>query len=216
MKRIIILTLVALTLFHAMPALASITFSAADSLLIKSTLAEIEIEERIGKVMRQDRLKENRQNFVRKILLNVGKAVGIVVILLVGRWIIGLIGRKVGDEKTYDNVSDAESLTMIFVGTSSQEEAAGIARSLVEERLAACANILDGTSIRSPGRETVAHTLMVVKTARRKIKSTVKRIKELHQNPTPEIIPYPIGHGLKSYIAWVRESTNSNQWWHRV
>jgi uncharacterized protein involved in tolerance to divalent cations len=85
----------------------------------------------------------------------------------------------------------------------------------VEERLAACTNIIDGTCLRSPAGEPVPEALMVIKTARRKLKLLVTRVRELHMNPTPEIIPYPIDQGLKSYVHWILESTDSKPWWVR-
>jgi periplasmic divalent cation tolerance protein len=193
----------------------SSAISSTDSLAIESAIAEIETEAKEERTLTQEVKKEKNRQLVRKILLNVGKAVGIVLILLIGRWIIILIGRKVGDEKTYDNVVEGDSVAVLFVGASSQETAAGIARSLVEERLAACANILNGTSLRSPAGEAVPDTLMVIKTARRRLKTVVRRIRDLHMNPTPEIIPYPIDYGLKPYLTWVLESTDSKPWWHR-
>jgi uncharacterized protein involved in tolerance to divalent cations len=57
---------------------------------------------------------------------------------------------------------------------------------------------------------------MVVKTARRKLKPATRRVRELHQSPVPEIIPYPIEQGLRSYLNWVLESTDSKPWWRRT
>ena len=108
----------------------SSALSSADSLAIASAIAEFEAEAKAERVLTQDKRKENRQQLVRKVLLNVGKAVAIVLLLLLVRWIILLIGKKVGDEKSYDNVVEGDSVAILLVGAPSQEAAAGIARNL--------------------------------------------------------------------------------------
>ena len=176
----------------------SSALSSADSLAIASAIAEFEVEAKAERVLTQDKRKENRQQLVRKVLLKVGKAVGIVLLLLLVCWIILLIGKKVGDEKSYDNVVEGDSVAILLVGAPSQEAAAGIARNLVEERA-----------------EAVPEITMFIKASRRKLKTVVKRIRDLHQIPTPEIILYPIEYGLKPYLTWVIESTDSKPWWRR-
>ena len=189
---------------------------AEDTLAIQAAVVEYEAEQRAERAANQAEAKGKRRQIVKNILLNVGKAAGIVVLLLAVSAIVRLIGKKAGKEPTYDNVCEGDAWAVLFVGTSSQEEAAGIARSLVDERLAACANILSGTAIRPPGREPVTNAWMVIKTARRKLKSATGRIRELHPSTVPEIIPYPIEHGLKPYLNWVLESTDSKRWWQRT
>lgn len=215
MKHSLVFTLALVAMTLSTFASTSSALSSADSLAIASAIAEFEAEAKAERVLTQDKRKENRQQLVRKVLLNVGKAVGIVLLLLLVHWIILLIGKKVGDEKSYDNVVEGDSVAILLVGAPSQEAAAGIARTLVEERVAACANILNGTCLRFPAAEAVPEITMVIKAARRKLKTVVKRIRDLHQIPTPEIILYPIEYGLKPYLTWVIESTDSKPWWRR-
>ena len=104
----------------------SSALSSADSLAIASAIAQFEAEAKAERVLTQDKRKENRQQLVRKVLLNVGKAVAIVLLLLLVHWIILLIGKKVGDEKSYDNVVEGDSVAILLVGAPSQEAAAGM------------------------------------------------------------------------------------------
>ena len=216
MKHTICVALIAIAAALFSSSASGAVLVAADTLGIEAAVAEYEAETNAERAANKVKAKDRRRVVVRNIFMNLGKAVGIVVLLLLVRAVILLIGRKAGKETTYRNIRSGDACAILFVGTSSQEEAAGIARSLVDERLAACANILSGTAIRPPGREPVSNAWMVVKTARRKLKSATRRIRELHQSPVPEIIPYPIEHGLKSYLNWVLESTDSKPWWRRA
>ena len=216
MKHTICVTLIAIAAGLFSSSASAAVLVAADTLAIEAAIVEYEAEANAERAANKVKAEERRRVVVRKIFANLGKAVGIVVLLLLVRAVILWIGKKAGKETTYDNVRQGDAWAILFVGSSSQEEAAGIARSLVDERLAACANILSGTAIRPPGGEPASNAWMVVKTARRRLKSVTRRIRELHQSPVPEIIPYPIEHGLKSYLDWVLESTDSKPWWHRA
>ncbi|MDO8281684.1 MAG: divalent-cation tolerance protein CutA [Thermodesulfovibrionia bacterium] len=99
---------------------------------------------------------------------------------------------------------------IVFITSSSEEEAARIAASLVEERLAACVNII--RNIRSiyswQGKVCDdAEVLMIAKTQRSLFNSLKERVKELHSYEVPEIIAMPIVDGSEDYLKWIREST---------
>lgn len=94
---------------------------------------------------------------------------------------------------------------------SSPEEAAKIARALVEEQLAACVNLLPG--VRSIYRwqgqiEDATEVLMVVKTQRHLVDSVISRVRALHSYTMPEIITLPIVAGNPDYLAWLADSTS--------
>ena len=95
---------------------------------------------------------------------------------------------------------------VVLVTTSSVEEARSIARSIVEERLAACVNIVE--RIESiyvwKGRvEEGSEALMIIKTRGDALQRLIARIKELHSYEVPEIIALRIEKGLESYLAWI-------------
>jgi periplasmic divalent cation tolerance protein len=99
---------------------------------------------------------------------------------------------------------------VVFITTSNADEAAKIARTLVELRLAGCVNIIkDIRSIYSwQGKiEDEPEVLMVVKTQKALFDSLSKKVKELHSYTVPEIIALPIVEGSEDYLKWLREVT---------
>lgn len=99
---------------------------------------------------------------------------------------------------------------VVFITAPGEEEAAGIAKSLVEEKLAACVNIIKGIrSIYSwEGRvEDEPEALMVVKSREGLFEKLSEKVRELHPYSVPEVIALPITQGLKEYVDWIGEST---------
>jgi len=101
---------------------------------------------------------------------------------------------------------------VIFVTTSSAEEATNIARTLVDEKLIACANIVP--KVRSIFRWQgkicdEAESLMIIKTVAANLEAITSRVKALHSYQVPEIIALPIVGGSAEYLKWVREETES-------
>jgi len=85
-----------------------------------------------------------------------------------------------------------------------------LARALVQERLAACVNVIPGvTSIyRWEGRICRdAEVLLVIKTRRLRLAALIRRVKALHPYSVPEIIALPLVGGSASYLSWVCDST---------
>ncbi len=99
---------------------------------------------------------------------------------------------------------------VIFITAPNEDEAVGIARSLVEARLAACVNIV--RNVRSiytwQGKvEDDSEALMIVKTRRSLFNDLSEKVRELHSYEVPEIIALPIIEGSKEYLKWLGEST---------
>lgn len=100
---------------------------------------------------------------------------------------------------------------VVFVTTSNKQEAEKIAEVLIEEKLAACVNILDG--IRSiflwQGKIDKANeSLLVIKTRKALFNKLAKKVKSIHSYMVPEIIALPIIDGYKKYLDWIDDSTN--------
>jgi periplasmic divalent cation tolerance protein len=98
----------------------------------------------------------------------------------------------------------------VLVTCASEEEASKIAHSLVEERLAACVNIL--SPIRSIYRWEgkicdEKEFLLVIKTQKKKFEVLEKKVKSLHSYSVPEIIALPTVQGSSSYLEWLAEMT---------
>ncbi len=98
----------------------------------------------------------------------------------------------------------------MLVNAASADEADLIARALVNEHLAACANIV--SPIRSVYRwdgevQTATEHMMLIKTRANLVPKVEARVKELHGYEVPEVIALPIIAGAKSYLDWVFAST---------
>ena len=89
------------------------------------------------------------------------------------------------------------------------ETARGLAADLVENRLAACVNIVPGlTSVyRWEGRtEESPECLMLIKTSEESVARLRDRIVELHPYELPEVVAVPVVDGLPAYLDWVTGS----------
>jgi periplasmic divalent cation tolerance protein len=103
-----------------------------------------------------------------------------------------------------------DSYIVVFVTTATEDNAAAIGRAVVEERLAACANLLG--PIRSIYRwqdvvEDGAEFLLLIKTRRDLYPALEARIKELHPYAVAEIIAVNIERGSAEYLDWLHDST---------
>jgi periplasmic divalent cation tolerance protein len=99
---------------------------------------------------------------------------------------------------------------VILITTGSPDEAATIARTLVDEHLAACVNIIPG--VRSfffwEGRtQDAVEALMICKSRMPLMDAFIARVRTLHTYTVPEIIALPIAAGLPNYLAWVKDAT---------
>lgn len=89
-------------------------------------------------------------------------------------------------------------------------DAAAFARGLVEERFAACVNVLSPmeSTYRWDGNiETESERQLVIKTSRDRVVALWDRVRELHPYDVPEFLVLPIVDGNDAYLRWVGEST---------
>jgi periplasmic divalent cation tolerance protein len=103
---------------------------------------------------------------------------------------------------------------VVYITAPNEEEAAKIAKILVEERLAGCVNIIkDIRSIYSwQGKlEDEKEVLMIVKTRLELFSALTSKVKELHSYTVPAPPPPPPPHGSEEYIKWLKEATTQNQ-----
>jgi periplasmic divalent cation tolerance protein len=106
--------------------------------------------------------------------------------------------------------SKASDVVALLVTCPDQRVGEKIGRTLVEERLAACVNVVPGliSLYRWQGKLCQdREVLLIVKTRRTKFAPVARRIKTLHPYSVPEILALPIARGNSAYLAWVREST---------
>jgi periplasmic divalent cation tolerance protein len=89
-------------------------------------------------------------------------------------------------------------------------DTARAAHTLVEERLAACVNILPAmTSVYrwKDGVEQDSEHQLVMKTTRARVPSLWQRLQELHPYDVPEFVVIPVIDGNPVYLNWIGEST---------
>lgn len=97
-----------------------------------------------------------------------------------------------------------------FCTTNSQEEARTIARSLVEQHLIACANIIPAIQSFYWWKGEVHadnEVLIMMKTMPDKIPALRTALPKLHSYDVPELIVVDINDGLPAYLEWVEAST---------
>jgi periplasmic divalent cation tolerance protein len=99
---------------------------------------------------------------------------------------------------------------VVFITTPTADVAAQIARALVEERLAACGNVVPG--LRSIYRwegeiHDDAEALLILKTTRARFEALRERALALHPYEVPEVIALPIEAGSAPYLEWIAAET---------
>ncbi len=104
------------------------------------------------------------------------------------------------------------SAMLLYVTAPNREEAFKIAETLVEERLIACGNVLDGMEsvYRWNGKiERAREAVLIAKTDRRNVDLVVARVLELHSYETPAVVAVPIEAGNPAFLAWVESESNA-------
>lgn len=101
----------------------------------------------------------------------------------------------------------ADRVAVVLVTGPTPESLESIARTLIEERLIACANILP--TVRSIYRwegavEETPEALAIFKTTGGRVDALERRIAELHPYDVPEILAVDVAGGSEAYLAWVR------------
>jgi periplasmic divalent cation tolerance protein len=102
------------------------------------------------------------------------------------------------------------SVVSVYAVFANTEEAERIGRTVVEERLAACINILG--PIRSIYRwegeiQSADEVAAILKTHHWNSDALIERIAALHSYKVPCIVTLPIDKVLRSYADWVEDST---------
>jgi periplasmic divalent cation tolerance protein len=98
------------------------------------------------------------------------------------------------------------SVSMIYVTCASVNEAREIARSLVAERLIACANIIDGMQSVYWWQGQVAEdseTVLLLKTRADRVETTIARVRALHGYEVPCVVELPLARGNPAYLDWI-------------
>ena len=103
----------------------------------------------------------------------------------------------------------AEEVLLVFTTWPDAGKAGAAARVFVEERLAACANLVPAIEsiYRWEGKvETATEVLMILKTTIGRYPQLETRIKALHSYAVPEMVSLRVMDGLPAYLRWVEAS----------
>jgi periplasmic divalent cation tolerance protein len=103
-----------------------------------------------------------------------------------------------------------DTVMLTYITASNRDEAVKLARVLVEERLAACANVYDGITsfywwegkVQQEGEVS-----LLVKTRADLLEALTARVRELHTYTVPCVVSWPIAGGNETFLTWIREET---------
>jgi periplasmic divalent cation tolerance protein len=98
----------------------------------------------------------------------------------------------------------------VLVTTADEAEAVQIAKTIVGERLAACANLVPRLRSIYRWKGEIWDTeerLLIIKTRASRFPALEARIRALHSYEVPEIIGLPVVAGSPAYLQWVLECT---------
>ena|SRR5579883_1327243 len=103
------------------------------------------------------------------------------------------------------------NLVFVYVTAGDAEEARRIGRSIVEERLAACANIIPGMASLYWWEGAVqegAEAVLILKTTTERLHALILRIRDLHSYECPAIEALPVAAAFEPYAEWVARETH--------
>lgn len=98
---------------------------------------------------------------------------------------------------------------IVFCTCPNADSASALARSLVEARLAACVNRLDGvtSTYRWEGEiQEDSEVLLLIKTHRERLQAVREHVLAEHPYELPELVAVPISGGAEAYLDWIDRS----------
>jgi len=108
--------------------------------------------------------------------------------------------------------SSGPQAVLVLTTIAAEADGGALARTLVDEGLAACVNVLPAmTSVyRWKGRvEQDREQQIVIKTTRDRLAGLEARLRQLHAYELPEFLVIAADGGSEAYLAWVDESVRS-------
>lgn len=110
-----------------------------------------------------------------------------------------------------DTTAHENATQWLYMTAANRQEAQIIARTLVEERLVACANILGDIEsfYRWEGAvQNDAEVALILKTRSVKVNAVTQRIKALHSYDCPCVVALDIQGGNPAFIDWIVQETD--------
>lgn len=99
-------------------------------------------------------------------------------------------------------------INFIYITTEDKEEAKRVASPLIEEGLAACANIIPGMNsvFYWEGEvQSEEECILIVKTEESMNEKVMDRVRQLHSYDTPCILVLPVKDGNEDFVSWVQD-----------
>lgn len=109
-------------------------------------------------------------------------------------------------------MTNTSSMRLIYVTVGSMTTAKSIAGQMVEQRLAACANILPGmvSVYRWEGKiEHGDEVVLLLKTSEEKVPALLAAVEAAHDYDTPCAIALSVEQGLPDFMNWVQAETSN-------
>jgi periplasmic divalent cation tolerance protein len=109
-------------------------------------------------------------------------------------------------------VIQTASFAIVLTTLPADGDVESLARALVDERLAACVNILPAMQsiYRWEGKvEQASERQLIIKTAAAQVEDLKARIAALHPYDVPEMLVLPVSGGSEGYLQWIRDSVGT-------
>ena len=102
---------------------------------------------------------------------------------------------------------------LIYMTAGNKEEARNVGKALVESKLAACVNIIDGMNSMymwdgelQDDREVV----LIAKTTENRVEDLIDKVKSIHSYDCPCILSIPVEAGNPDFMNWISEEVKKN------
>jgi periplasmic divalent cation tolerance protein len=106
-------------------------------------------------------------------------------------------------------VTEGQGPLVVLVTAPSEAAALEMGQRLVDERLAACANVVPGITsvfVWDGKREQAPEALLLIKTRAERYAALQQRVLELHPYSVPEVLALAVEAGAPAYLQWVQDS----------
>lgn len=97
-----------------------------------------------------------------------------------------------------------------YITTETKEEAQKVGAALIEARLAACVNIIDGMTSMfywDGGVQSENETVLIAKTRKDLSEQVIEKVKEVHSYDCPCVVFLPVDSGNPDFLQWLKEET---------
>ena len=105
-------------------------------------------------------------------------------------------------------------IRFIYITTKDKDEARSIGRALLEARMVACVNVIDGVESMYWWEGKIQddrEALLIAKTIAANVPALMERVKELHSYDCPCILSFDVTEGNPAFFNWVGEEVSRDE-----